>query len=140
MTLTTAHSPNSLWMNTMKRCTITRSALRRSLTLALGLTALGLGTSASAQIQTRNFPAAALRGTMVVIQPPWVTVDGIAVQLSPGARIRGADNLLVLSGSLVGQTLLVNYLLAPGGLVHEVWILTESEAALARPRAADLAN
>jgi hypothetical protein len=127
-------------MNTMKRCSLSFSNARRSLLLSMGLLAAGLGANAQAQGVVRNFPEAALRGTMEVGQPPWITMDGAAAQLSPGSRIRGTSNTIVMSGGLVGQKLVVNYVLAPGGLVHDVWILTEAEAALKRPRAADLKN
>jgi hypothetical protein len=34
----------------------------------------------------------------------------------------------------------VNYTLEPSGLVHNVWILTEAEARLKRPRSPDPKN
>lgn len=105
---------------------------RRSL---LALASLGLCSLALAQNAPRNFPTSALRGTLVVTQPPLITMDGKAAQLSPGARIKGANNMLVLSGTIVGQELLVNYTVEPHGMVHEVWILTEAEAAEKRKRA-----
>ena len=84
---------------------------------------------AAAGAQTsRPFPAAALRGALVVTQPPDVLLNGAAERLSPGARIRGANNMLQMSGSLVGLKLLVHYTREPSGLVHEVWILTPDEA------------
>jgi hypothetical protein len=43
------------------------------------------------------------------------------------------NNLLQMSGSLVGQNLLVNFVRNPSGEVHDVWILTEAEAALKLP-------
>lgn len=125
----------------MKRCFLSFTSARRRLFLATGLLALGVSPiTAQAQGVVRNFPEAALRGTMEVGQPPWITMDGVTAQLSPGARIRGTRNTIEMSGGLSGQKLVVNYMLAPGGLVHEVWILTEAEAALKRPRAADLKN
>jgi hypothetical protein len=125
-------------MNTMKRCSLSFSTARRSLLLATGLLAAGLGATAQAQGVVRNFPETALRGVMEVGQPPWITMDGEKAQLSPGARIRSTGNTIVMSAGLVGQKLAVNYVLAPGGLVHDVWILTEAEAALKRPTASDL--
>ena len=83
---------------------------------------------ASAQVQ-RNFPANALRGALVVVDPPRVTINGLAAQLAPGARIRGANNMLLMSATLVGQKLLVHYTLDPQGALHDVWILTPDEAA-----------
>ena len=90
--------------------------------------------------EVREFPASALRGTLVVTQPPIVTLDGMQTRLSPGARIRDANNLMVLSGSLVNQSLTVNYTRDSHQLVHEVWILTPEEAALKRASAAPTTN
>jgi hypothetical protein len=91
---------------------------------------LGLTLAAAVPAQTlRPFPATALRGTLMVVQPPEVQLNGHPARLSPGARIRGPDNLLHLSGSLIGQKLLVHFTLEPSGMVHDVWILTAAEAA-----------
>lgn len=87
--------------------------------------------------QERTFPATALRGTLEVTVPPQVLLDGKTDQLSPGARIHGSNNMLMLSGSLVGQSALaVNYTREIGGAVSEVWVLTEAEASVKRPTAA----
>ncbi|MDO9217085.1 MAG: hypothetical protein Q7U14_07415 [Lacisediminimonas sp.] len=83
----------------------------------------------------RTFPVKALRGKLVVQMPPDVQLDGNADRLSPGARIRDPRNMLVMSGALVGQPLVVNYLRDGTGLIHEVWILTADEAAEKRPGA-----
>jgi hypothetical protein len=82
---------------------------------------------AAAQDMVRQFPPAARRGTLEVTAPPNVLINGQADRLSPGARIKNTNNTLVLSGSLVGQRLLVNYLRETHGLIHEVWILNEAE-------------
>ncbi len=95
-----------------------------SLALTLSLTAAG---SASAQLLQRTAPRDVLPGRLVITQPPEATLDGLPARLSPGARIRGLNNLLVLSGSVVGQNLPVVYKKDPLGLVHEAWILTEDE-------------
>ena len=91
-------------------------------------------TQTSAQ-QVRDFPPSALRGKLVVTAPPQVMLDGKADQLSPGARIRNPQNMFIMSGSLVGQDLVVNYVREGSGLIHEVWLLTPAEAALKRPGA-----
>jgi hypothetical protein len=78
---------------------------------------------------TRPFPPTALRGALQVTQPPEALLNGQPARLSPGARIRGANNLLQTSAAWVGQRLLVHYTLDASGLVHEVWILTPDEAA-----------
>ena len=91
-------------------------------------------TSADAKPAVRTFPATALRGEMVVSPtPPIITLDGKPDRLSPGSRIRGTDNMLVMSGTLANQTTVVNYLREPAGNVHEVWILNPEEIKLKRP-------
>jgi hypothetical protein len=120
----------------MNRCLASRfRAIRRTTVLALGLLAFGLAPAALAQNQPRPFPANALRGKLVVVQPPVIQLDGKTAQLSPGARIRGTNNMLLMSGSLLNQELLVNYTVESHGLVHDIWILTEAEAAEKRKRA-----
>jgi hypothetical protein len=113
-------------MYTMNRCLPARPGR------ALALLALlaGLALPAFAQLPQRipPIPATAQHGVLeVTAAPPEVWLNGQAARLSPGARIRGQNNLLVLSGALVGQVLPVRYVRDPLGLVHEVWILTESE-------------
>ena len=76
----------------------------------------------------RTFPANAVRGTLEVQTPPEVLLDGKTDRLSPGSRIRGPNGMLVLSAALAGHKLPVVYLREPGGMVHEVWVLTEPEA------------
>lgn len=90
---------------------------------------------ATAQAQVREFPAPALRGTFQVVQPPDILLDGKADRLSPGARIFGVRNELVMSATLVGERLVVNYTREPGGMVHQVWLLNQQEAALKRDSA-----
>lgn len=77
----------------------------------------------------RNFPASALRGEIAVTQPPELALNGQPARLAPGARIRGPNNLLVMSGALVGQRVLVHYTRDPGGNLLDVWILTPAELA-----------
>jgi hypothetical protein len=98
--------------------------------LAVAAVALGLCCAAPAAAQVkRNFPANALRGEIVVEQPPIISLNGQATRLTPGARIRGQNNMLQMSGALVGIPLLVHYTLDKEGLVHDVWILTDEERA-----------
>jgi len=77
----------------------------------------------------RHFPPQALRGELVVTQAPDVLVNGQIGRLSPGARIRGDTNLLVMSGSIAGQKNIVHYTLNEGGQVKDVWILNPAELA-----------
>ena len=89
-----------------------------------------LGSSAWAQnVVQRNFPANALRGEIAFAQPPELLLNGQPARLAPAARIRGTNNLLVMSGALMSQKAVVNYTLDPLGLVQDVWILTDTERA-----------
>ncbi|MFW2356526.1 hypothetical protein [Hydrogenophaga sp.] len=106
----------------MNRCT---PSVNIGLLAALLIT---LPLSALSQSGTRDFPAKALRGTLVVVQPPNVTMDDRATRLSPGARIYNTNNSLVLSASLLNKELVVNYTLDLRDQVQNVWILTEAEA------------
>jgi hypothetical protein len=121
----------------MNRCLL---ALPRRHLLASLLLLAGAGMALAQSLPPRQFPAQALRGTMVVVQPPAITMDGAPARLSPGSRIRGTNSMFVLSAALVNQEVTVNYTLEPNGLVHDVWVLTEAEAALKRPSAADRKN
>jgi len=90
--------------------------------------ALAAAGPAAAQMP-RAFPANALRGELLITQPPEALLNGRPVRLSPGARIRGTNNMLQMSGALVGVPLLVHYTVEPSGGVHTVWILSTDEAA-----------
>lgn len=91
-------------------------------------TLLALALPASAQVQ-RGFPAHALRGEMQFLQPPEVALNGRPARLAPGARIRGENNMLQLSGALVGLKTVVHYTMETNGLVLDVWLLTAAERA-----------
>jgi len=100
--------------------------------LAFALCAVSL--AASGQVtNSRPFPPQAERGLLIVTQPPDLLLNGKPDRLSPGARILGTNNMLVLSGQLIGQKAVVNFVREPNGQVHQVWILTEAEAALKLP-------
>ncbi len=100
---------------------------------ALVATLLLTAAAAHAQAVQREFPAKALRGTMVVAQPPLVAMDDRPTRFAPGARILDASNKLVLSSTLVNQERVVNYTLDQRGQIHQVWLLTEAEAKEKRP-------
>ncbi len=117
----------------MNRCFPRHGLTRALLNAAAAFLILITGSvalSANAQTPQQRIPpmaAKALRGVLVVTQPPEILLNDQPARLSPGARIRGRNNLLVLSGALIGQPLQVRYLLDTSGLVHEVWILTDAE-------------
>ncbi|WP_082542226.1 MULTISPECIES: hypothetical protein [unclassified Rhizobacter] len=111
----------------MYRCVIAATAA-----LAFACAAL----PASAQVQSdpqapaqaqRPFPRSALRGVIAFDNPPQVTLNGKPAQLAPGVRIRGQNNLLVLTGPLVGSKLVVHYTTEFTGLIKDVWILRDEE-------------
>ena len=106
-----------------------RKVLRHSSLLATLLcTALSAQAQMAQVLTIRPFPANAQRAAMQVLQPPVILLNGQYEQLSPGSRIRGTNNMLVMSGALMGQNLLVNFTREPHGLIHNVWILNEAEA------------
>ena len=98
----------------------------RCVTLALLLAFIVPAAHAQA---ARRFPATALRGELVVKQPPEVLLNRLPTRLAPGARIKGPNNLLLLSGALIDQRLIVNYTLDNYGHLLDVWILTPDELA-----------
>ena len=109
----------SSWIYTMRRCV-----------LALGfLGLLATGALPVAAQSPRNFPASALRGEIVVTAPPQLLVNKQPARLAPGARIRGMDNMLVMSGAALNQRLTVHYTRDLQGQLLEVWILTPAELA-----------
>ena len=83
---------------------------------------------ATAQVQ-RNFPADALRGALEVVNAPEIVLNGSPARLAPGARIRGQNNMIAMSGAIAGQRLLVHYTIDMNGHIKDVWILTPEEAA-----------
>ena len=109
---------NSHWMNTMYRCALA------------AIVAVGINAPASAQM-LRVFPPNTLRGAMVFGDYPTVLLNGRGTQLSPGSRLRGADNMQVMAPTIAGAKLLVHYTIDPGtDRVKDVWILTPDEAAI----------
>src|SRR5262245_19644148 len=93
--------------------------------LALGLAA---GAAAFSQGIVREAPKDVKPAIIAVsATPPEITVDGKPDRLSPGARVRDLNNMLVLSGQLAGKSLYTVYRRDGAGLVHEVWLLTADE-------------
>jgi hypothetical protein len=77
----------------------------------------------------RRFPQNALRGVIEFGAPPELVLNGKPARLAPGARIRGINNMLVLSGTLSGTKSAVHYTLDNGGQLRDVWLLREGERA-----------
>lgn len=111
----------------MNRCI--ESRVRAALLACALLAGLALVPIAPAAAQgfVREAPKDVVRGRLTVTAPPQVMLDDKPDRLSPGARIRGLDNLLILSASVVGQDLPVVYRRDAAGLIHEAWVLTPAE-------------
>jgi hypothetical protein len=105
---------HSHWINTMLRCAFI-AAIAASFCLPVLAQA------------PRNFPANALRGEVAFALPPELLLNGQPARLAPGARIRGADNMLVMSGALAGQRAVVNFTLDTQGLILDLWLLRADE-------------
>jgi hypothetical protein len=87
-----------------------------------------LSTALQAQGVVREAPRDVRPGVIAVsATPPVVLLDGKPDRLSPGSRIRDLNNMLVLSGSLAGQSVYTVYRRDSAGLIHEVWLLTAAE-------------
>ena len=83
---------------------------------------------------TRNFPPAALRGTLVIGALPEVQLNDKPMRTSPGFRLFSTEGRLLMGHTLAGQKLLVNYVVEPSTQwLHAAWVLTPAEAALKRP-------
>ncbi|WP_337878457.1 hypothetical protein [Caldimonas sp.] len=111
----------------------------RCVLIGLTLSAATLVAQAQAVV-ARQFPATALRGEMVFGQPPEVLLNGKPARMVPASRIRGTNNLLVLSGSLIGTKAMVHYTLDTQGFVKDVWILRDDELIKPWPRTAEEAS
>jgi hypothetical protein len=114
-----------------------RSTLIRAAALAVALAAIGpllapqsagAQTAATQQI-ARNFPQNALRGNIAVSSASEITLNGRPARLAPGSRIRNSDNMLEMSGALIGREFVANYTIDDDGLVRDVWILRPDERA-----------
>ena len=111
----------------MNRC----AQLSLALALAGTLAALAPAPAAAQDGQSlrRNFPQTALRGGIVFGTPPAILLNGVSRHTAPGVRIHGLDNLIMMSGQLVGSKAIVDYTTDPQGWVKEIWILSAFEQA-----------
>lgn len=95
--------------------------------------ALAFSAAAPAQVQ-RNFPQNALRGEVSFKIAPDVTLNKKPARLAPGVRIRGTNNMMVVTGEVTGRTFTVNYTAEPSGLLLDVWILRPEEIKVFWPK------
>ena len=104
------------------------------------LALLGGAASTAATAQTvaatglaRTFPANALRGTLNFQDRTTALLNGNAIQVAPGMRLFSPQNALVMTHTVQGKPLKVNYVTeASMGMLLTAWILTPAEAALPR--------
>jgi hypothetical protein len=90
-------------------------------------TTLAIATLPACAQAVRKFTAQTLRGELIVTHPPEVLLNRQPARLAPGARIRGVDNLLVMSGALVGYSAVVHYTFDTQGNLQDVWVLNAAE-------------
>ncbi len=101
--------------------------------ISLALLVLTSALSASAQDSVSRqspLPADLTQAPRAKIEPgvlPLISLNGKPARLTAGARIYGANNLLVLPTNIPSGAL-VRYQLDQNGDVNTVWILTEAEA------------
>ncbi len=76
----------------------------------------------------RIIPESAEYGVMVPPVGRQVRIDGEAMMLSPGAKIRNMYNRIILPGTLI-RPVTVRYTQNLTGQVHRVWIITPAEDA-----------
>src|SRR3954464_15799236 len=101
----------------MNRCPRTLARFGLAACLALASISYSFSPAALAQGMRREAPKDVVLGQMTVTAPPIITMDGKPDRLSPGSRIRDLNNMLVLSGGVVGVTLPVVYRRDAAGLV-----------------------
>jgi len=82
----------------------------------------------AAAAQLRSIPAEAKRGKLVHVYDMEVQIDGVPQRLARGAQIRDAENRIVVP-SAVAPEAQIRYLFDAQGMVRQVWILSEREAA-----------
>ncbi|RYF25744.1 MAG: hypothetical protein EOO33_08710 [Comamonadaceae bacterium] len=101
--------------------------------LALAAPAAAQTVQPPAGTKVRNFPEAALRGTLVVTSTVESQLNGKAQRMAPGMRLFNVDNALVPLHMAIGKPLRVNYVIeASTGMLITAWILNTSEVAQKR--------
>ena len=58
-----------------------------------------------------------------------LNLNGNVTQMAAAYRVHGYNNLVLMSGQLIGVEGAVDYALDVNGQVYEVWLLTPAEAA-----------
>ncbi|MSQ70864.1 MAG: hypothetical protein EXR27_06185 [Betaproteobacteria bacterium] len=79
----------------------------------------------------RSIPDAAKRGVIRPVGGMVVSIDGVTALLSPAARIRDQQNLIIVPSALPSEGATARYDIDVDGQVQRVWLLTPEE--MARP-------
>ena len=79
-------------------------------------------------------PAAAKRGHAIFDGTQTIKLNGKEELLAPGGRIIGADNMVKLTGSLIGRARVKYLRETTTGLLMQVWILTPKEIETPDPK------
>ena len=91
------------------------------------------GTVQGSMSGMRNFPDAALRGSLVITGASDAEINGRTIRMAPGMRLFSPQNTLVMMHTIKGQQFTVNYLIENStGMLISAWILSNSEAAQPR--------
>jgi hypothetical protein len=107
-----------------------KKSLFRLLAVIFALFALNL---AHAETANRIFPKGIKVGILNGSQVPDIVIDDKARNITPSTRIYGQDNLLVKTGSLPAEKLIVAYRDNEYGDVDRIWILTAEEIVEIKP-------
>ena len=106
----------------------------RCLMSVLAALALAVPALVSTHVQAQNLrpipiPVQTLRGELTFGTPPEVLLNGTLIRMAPGIRIKSPANTLLLSGNLSGQKVPANYVVDNNGMLKDVWLLRDDEAA-----------
>jgi len=80
----------------------------------------------------RVFPANVKRGVLSADVFPQVLINGQMQRLSPGAKIIGKQNTIILTSVLMNNAYTVNYTVDAQGFIDRIWILTDEELAVSQ--------
>ena len=115
-----------------RRATLWLAALCAAAALT-GAPAAAQGTVQGSMGGMRNFPDAALRGSLVITAASEAEINGRTVRMAPGMRLFSPQNTLVMMHTVLGQQFTVNYLIEKStGMLLTAWILSNAEAAQKR--------
>jgi hypothetical protein len=117
-------------LHCLQKCLHARRPLAgRALGLAFSLVLAALSAGLLAlPAQARPFPAQAKTAQFAITDYPNITLDDKARTLSAAAKIRNADNLIVMPLTLGTATYLVKYTEDMAGQIDRIWILSAAEA------------